>query len=124
MAGQPQQQEFSVQELYAATGGFNKLCVIGEGGFGKVYRAMINLTPVAVKVLVLVCVRTWRGVWGANHSPPAGRRQTAGATSSQAITILARMPTMLQVLDQEGLQGMTEFQNEVCCWEVAAWGVA
>ncbi|KAG2499090.1 hypothetical protein HYH03_003273 [Edaphochlamys debaryana] len=45
------QHEFSVAELYAATGGFHKLCLIGEGGFGKVYRAMINYTPVAIKVL-------------------------------------------------------------------------
>lgn len=25
--------------------------MIGEGGFGRVYRAMVNLTPVAIKVL-------------------------------------------------------------------------
>ncbi|GLC45115.1 hypothetical protein PLESTB_001469900 [Pleodorina starrii] len=43
--------EYGVAELYAATGGFHKLCLIGEGGFGKVYRAMINYTPVAIKVL-------------------------------------------------------------------------
>ncbi|KAG1679318.1 hypothetical protein FOA52_009350 [Chlamydomonas sp. UWO 241] len=42
---------FSASELHSATGGFNSLCLIGEGGFGKVYRAMVNLTPVAIKVL-------------------------------------------------------------------------
>ncbi|KAG2453662.1 hypothetical protein HYH02_001875 [Chlamydomonas schloesseri] len=52
MAGRFQEQaEYGVTELYAATGGFHKLCLIGEGGFGKVYRAMINYTPVAIKVL-------------------------------------------------------------------------
>jgi serine/threonine protein kinase len=42
---------FSASELYQATGGFHKICLIGEGGFGKVYHAMVNLTPVAIKVL-------------------------------------------------------------------------
>ncbi|GAX76050.1 hypothetical protein CEUSTIGMA_g3493.t1 [Chlamydomonas eustigma] len=42
---------FSASELHQATGGFHKICLIGEGGFGKVYHAMINLTPVAIKVL-------------------------------------------------------------------------
>ena len=37
-------------ELYEASGGFHCLCLIGEGGFGKVYRAMVQLTPVAIKV--------------------------------------------------------------------------
>lgn len=43
-------KEFTLQELAEATGGFHPLGVIGEGGFGQVYRAMINLTPVAIKV--------------------------------------------------------------------------
>lgn len=42
--------EFSVRDLHEATGGFHHMCVIGEGGFGKVYRAMVNCTPVAIKV--------------------------------------------------------------------------
>ena len=41
--------EFSVRDLHEATGGFHHMCVIGEGGFGKVYRAMVNCTPVAIK---------------------------------------------------------------------------
>lgn len=33
MAGRFQEQaEYGVAELYAATGGFHKLCLIGEGG--------------------------------------------------------------------------------------------
>jgi hypothetical protein len=43
-------REFSLQELAEATGGFHPIGVIGEGGFGQVYRAMISLTPVAIKV--------------------------------------------------------------------------
>ena len=71
---------FSASELHQATGGFHKMCMIGEGGecggdthgqwasgisgspvllstiyrpcagFGKVFQAMVNLTPVAIKV--------------------------------------------------------------------------
>jgi hypothetical protein len=41
---------FSASELYKATGGFHSMCLIGEGGFGKVFHAMVNLTPVAIKV--------------------------------------------------------------------------
>ncbi len=36
--------------LALATGGFHTLAEIGEGGFGKVYRAMVNNRPVAIKV--------------------------------------------------------------------------
>lgn len=37
-------------EIAAATGGFHAVAEIGEGGFGKVYRAMVNHRPVACKV--------------------------------------------------------------------------
>lgn len=36
--------------IAAATGGFHVVAEIGEGGFGKVYRAMVNHRPVACKV--------------------------------------------------------------------------
>lgn len=42
---------YQAGELEKATGGFHSSCLIGEGGFGKVYRAMVYLTPVAIKVL-------------------------------------------------------------------------
>lgn len=35
----------------SATGGFHELAVIGEGGFGRVYRCMLGPLPVAVKVM-------------------------------------------------------------------------
>lgn len=41
-------------DVAAATGGFHTVAEIGEGGFGKVYRAMVNHRPVACKV------RQWR----------------------------------------------------------------
>lgn len=44
-------KHYTAAELSSALGAFNPLCLIGEGGFGRVYRAMIDLTPVAVKVL-------------------------------------------------------------------------
>ncbi|KAF5834679.1 protein kinase [Dunaliella salina] len=42
---------FSAADLADATSGFSPLFLIGEGGFGKVFRAMVHLTPVAIKVL-------------------------------------------------------------------------
>ncbi|KAL6758063.1 protein kinase [Haematococcus lacustris] len=47
----PQLRLYSAAELSEATAGFSQHCLIGSGGFGKVYRAMVNLTPVAIKVL-------------------------------------------------------------------------
>ncbi|MEW5299546.1 MAG: hypothetical protein WDW36_002551 [Sanguina aurantia] len=44
-------KDYSVATLWQATGGFHRICLIGEGGFGAVYRAMVGLAPVAVKVL-------------------------------------------------------------------------
>ncbi|KAL5741431.1 hypothetical protein ACOSP7_028163 [Xanthoceras sorbifolium] len=44
---------FSVSEIQAATNNFDKVFIIGEGGFGKVYKGFINggTTPVAIKRL-------------------------------------------------------------------------
>ncbi len=58
MAADPALQSSMTQEVHsvrpadvaAATGGFHVVAEIGEGGFGKVYRAMVNHRPVACKV--------------------------------------------------------------------------
>ncbi|KAL5805761.1 hypothetical protein ACOSQ3_028661 [Xanthoceras sorbifolium] len=44
---------FSLSEIKAATNNFDKVFIIGEGGFGKVYKGFINggTTPVAIKRL-------------------------------------------------------------------------
>ncbi len=42
--------ELTAEEVAQATWGHHPLAVIGEGGFGKVYRAMMHRTPVAIKV--------------------------------------------------------------------------
>eukprot|EP00201_Polytomella_parva_P009517 CAMPEP_0175053920 /NCGR_PEP_ID=MMETSP0052_2-20121109/9203_1 /TAXON_ID=51329 ORGANISM="Polytomella parva, Strain SAG 63-3" /NCGR_SAMPLE_ID=MMETSP0052_2 /ASSEMBLY_ACC=CAM_ASM_000194 /LENGTH=369 /DNA_ID=CAMNT_0016318529 /DNA_START=94 /DNA_END=1199 /DNA_ORIENTATION=+ len=41
--------KYDLSELEGATSNFHAYCLIGQGGFGKVYRAMINLKPVAIK---------------------------------------------------------------------------
>ena len=46
--------EFPASELKDATNSFNCDNVIGEGGFGKVYRGVLRFTTVAVKVLTEV----------------------------------------------------------------------
>ena len=43
-------REISPSEITLATGGFHSLAEVGEGGFGKVYRAMLSHQPVAIKV--------------------------------------------------------------------------
>ena len=42
---------YTCAELEAATDGFDAAKKIGQGGFGKVYRAMLRRTDVAIKVL-------------------------------------------------------------------------
>lgn len=43
--------EYKLEDLNRATDSFNVACMIGSGGFGSVYRAMLNRRPVALKVL-------------------------------------------------------------------------
>lgn len=42
-------KRFSLKELRAATGSFNKKNLLGEGGFGKVYKGVLETKEVAVK---------------------------------------------------------------------------
>ncbi len=42
---------YSAAELAEATAGFSQHTLIGTGGFGNVYRAMVHLSPVAIKLL-------------------------------------------------------------------------
>lgn len=42
---------FSLEDLKAATNNFSADDLIGEGGFGKVYRGRLRYLDVAVKVL-------------------------------------------------------------------------
>ena len=42
---------FSASEIEAATNNFDVGHLVGEGGFGRVYRAMLRHTPAAIKIL-------------------------------------------------------------------------
>ncbi|KAJ3671141.1 hypothetical protein LUZ60_008567 [Juncus effusus] len=44
-------RRYSIDEIDIATNHFNETMKIGEGGYGPVYRASLNHTPVAIKVL-------------------------------------------------------------------------
>ncbi|GAB4850532.1 hypothetical protein Ancab_029842 [Ancistrocladus abbreviatus] len=46
-----QYRRYSIEEIEAATSQFFPSHKIGEGGYGPVYKAMLNHTPVAMKVL-------------------------------------------------------------------------
>ena len=43
-------RRYTTAEIEAATNFFNEVNVIGEGGYGKVYKSSLDHTPVAIKV--------------------------------------------------------------------------
>lgn len=53
-------REYSAAEIRACTGQLSDLAMVGQGGFGRVYRAMLNLTPVAIKVSTREAARAHR----------------------------------------------------------------
>ncbi|KAL0803015.1 hypothetical protein Bca101_058191 [Brassica carinata] len=46
-------RKYTIEELFIATEGFSPERVIGEGGYGKVYRCSLDSTPAAVKIVRL-----------------------------------------------------------------------
>ncbi|KAI3931720.1 hypothetical protein MKW92_044824 [Papaver armeniacum] len=50
-SGDRRYKRFTKDEIVAATDSFSDAKVIGEGGYGKVYRCTLDHTPMAVKVL-------------------------------------------------------------------------
>ncbi|MCI33652.1 U-box domain-containing protein 52-like, partial [Trifolium medium] len=44
-------RKYTIEEIEAATEFFSKSLKIGEGGYGPVFRCLLDHTPVAVKVL-------------------------------------------------------------------------
>lgn len=44
-------RRYMIDEIEVATNYFSSSCKIGEGGYGPVYKAFLDQTPVAVKIL-------------------------------------------------------------------------
>ena len=62
-------RQYSPAELRAATGGFCAAACIGGGGFGRVFRAMLNGVPVAIKLL------DWTSLQARRAGPPPPPRR-------------------------------------------------
>lgn len=82
-------REFALRELRAATRDFSPLLVVGEGGFGCVYRGVLRVpggaakdgTPVAVKRL---------NPNGCQVSPPRHCSGAAGMDSFDSVPVVSR----------------------------------
>lgn len=44
-------RRYSIKDVEGATYGFSDALKIGEGGYGPVYKAVLDYTPVAIKIL-------------------------------------------------------------------------
>ncbi|XP_056850291.1 U-box domain-containing protein 35 [Raphanus sativus] len=51
MASNVSYRRYSIKDVEGATNGFSDSLKIGEGGYGPVYKAVLDYTPVAVKIL-------------------------------------------------------------------------
>lgn len=50
-SGELRYRKFTIDEISVATENFSEALKIGEGGYGPVYRASLDHTPVAIKIL-------------------------------------------------------------------------
>ncbi|KAJ0241012.1 Uncharacterized protein HA466_0214860 [Hirschfeldia incana] len=51
MASHVSYRRYSIKDVEGATDGFSDALKIGEGGYGPVYKAVLDYTPVAIKIL-------------------------------------------------------------------------
>ncbi|KAG2321800.1 hypothetical protein Bca52824_015013 [Brassica carinata] len=51
MASHVSYRRYSIKDVEGATSGFSDALKIGEGGYGPVYKAVLDYTPVAIKIL-------------------------------------------------------------------------
>lgn len=51
MASNVSYRRYSIKDVEGATNGFSDSLKIGEGGYGPVYKAVLDYTPVAIKIL-------------------------------------------------------------------------
>lgn len=53
--------KFTCEEIEVATNNFDSGCLVGEGGFGRVYYAVLRHAPAAIKILnkVRVCTSSY-----------------------------------------------------------------
>lgn len=93
-------QIFTYQELVVATQNFNPNCLVGEGGFGRVYKGYLeSIDQVHLLLLLCLCVCA---IYILHY-----------ACNAILCFILFFQAVAVKQLDRNGMQGNREFFSEV-----------